>query len=201
MGYQSGVSFGTTGDTPRDVARKQTGQENRERKKERHLQDRKTLEPKKPEQKTRAISPDAQIDWVSPTRPVESDRSHTRSEGFGNPQRRLTEAELREVLAEKEREITKRQRLAEEKKRALPQLHEIESSNIPPPEAANETGIPADRHDCETRPQPTERRRLTEEELRQLLSQGVQELTDAEKRRQRDGPAPKPNLDQDFGFD
>ena len=151
--------------------------------------------------RVRSVPADARIDRAPETRPSEDDRRRTYSERVQNPQRRLTEAELREVLAAKEHEITKRQRLAEEKKRALPQQHEIESSNIPPPEAANETGRPADRHDRETRAHPTERRRLTEEELRQMLSRGVRELNDAEKRRQRDGPAPKPNRGLDLDFD
>ena len=190
------LSSGGTLDAP-----EQTDQEDRERKKDRHQLDRITQEPKAPEQKVRAISPNSRIDEAPQTRLDEGIQSRTCAERIENSQRRLTEAELREVLAEKEREITKRQSLAEEKKRTWSQQPGILEANASAQTAGNDDSGIAALPDRETRPKPIEGKRLTEEELRQLLSHGVRELVDAEKLRQRDGPAPEPDRTQDFGFD
>ncbi len=119
---------------------------------------------------------------------------------LSRPQRRLTEAELRELLAARERELTQHQR-ERQKKSELSQQPETERSGILSPSIAIETDTTAAHPEDKRQQRPIGNRRLSEEELRRVLDQGVRELTEAEKRRQRDGPAPKPNRGLDFSFD
>ena len=121
---------------------------------------------------------------------------------LNRPRRRLTEAELRDVLAKREREIIQRQRERGERKDSPAQKSRLRSE--PKFSADDKIGNsdsidPPGRSGHEIRRRLDANRPLSEAELAERLRARELELREAEKQRQRD--APDRSADRGIGLD
>ena len=136
---------------------------------------------------------------------MRTDKNEQNQRAHAQP-RRLTEAELRDVLAAKERELAKTDRAVALDQKTMPSRSDsipsdAQGRTMDRPETRNRDGS-ADHTAIETQPDSSGRKKpLTEQELRALLSAGVKELTEAEKRRDKTRSPPKKDNGLDFGFD
>ena len=123
---------------------------------------------------------------------------------LNRPRRRLIEAELREVLAKREREIIQRQRERDERNKSTDQQPQNDSE---PTDSADDKNGSSNRSNA--RPQVDQelqrrlaaKRPISEAELAERLRARELELRDAEKQRQRDAPKKSADRGVDFGFD
>ena len=152
-----------------------------------------------------AVAPEASNDRNARSRIDQNDRAQSELGRSLTPNRRLTELELSELFHAKEREITERQR-DEVEKREL-RLRNAETKDLDfrtsDTDGTNkrESIDTAGRDLNEMSLRRLERKKpLTEQELSDLLSQGVQKLNEAEKKRQR-RDSPKLEADHGLGFD
>jgi hypothetical protein len=144
------------------------------------------------------------VDLVLETRA----KAKNHSERKLNPQRRMTEKELREHLVIEERKLTERQQRVEAEQEKIQNPRSIDTdvmSPIPTDHGA-QSGSEQERSsqrnaDTDTQGQTQPERRLTEAELREVLNRGVRKLNEAEKKRQRDAPGKSKDSGIDFGFD
>ena len=190
-------SGGTLDDTPRPLVPEQS-----EQKRDRECQEKMTEKAVELERKTPAVTPEVSMDRSMRAHIDQRDRARPEFERSRDPNRRLTELELRELLNAKERELTERQRHVEEKR-------QLRLDNAEPKEPDNQTNDTDDanerdgantagRHFDDSRSRGSERSKpLTEQELRDVLSQGVGKLNEAKKRRQRDNR----EQETDFGLE
>jgi hypothetical protein len=194
-------SGGTLDDAPQMRAKEQS-----EPKREGGKREKMSEKAEKLDQESPTVTPDAAVDRRSRAPFDQIDRAPNEFERSRTPNRRLTELELRELLNAKERELSERQRHEREK-------HQLSSKNADSPEPdilprdidhTNEQDgdYSLERGSSEKRQRGSEHKKpLTEQELSDLLSEGVKKLNDAEKRQRDEGHERKPNHDLDFGFD
>ena len=150
------------------------------------------------------VTPVASMELPAPARSGQNDRTQHEPRRSRESNRRLTELELRALLNAKERELTERQRHEEENRQLRlrnaeskePDTQTNETDNVNERESANTAG--RDFHEARSR-HSDRKKPLTEQELSDLLSQGVRELNEAETRRKQDSPKREP--DRGLGFD
>jgi len=125
-------------------------------------------------------------------------------EGPRDPNQRLTEIELRELLNSKERELIERQRAGKEKRKF--RFGDTELTDLDTPADETDSGNEYEKDSTVRRGSGSERSRiserkkpLTEQELSDVLIQRAKKLMDAEKRRHRDYP--EKHSDRGLGLD
>ena len=118
----------------------------------------------------------------------------------------MTEAELRDALEAEERKLVERERQAEEELRKNPERSTTERDDDGQPTE----NYPAEAHidnASQNSPEKRQRRRsepnrpLSEKELRDVISQQVREMNEAEKRARGATPSKSKDSGLEFGFD